>query len=175
MAGVVTTSLVVSLGEGADVASLYAAEVDSREDGLNGGRTSFNPGDSIYILLFKTDNVTTLHSVASQGSLTYQGTTDFEVEGFAEYPNENESSLSYPVPSGAVVTKQWLGNDLGNSTISNQSSILLSTDEATLGDPYVGILKYSYTAVADIYLLQDTLIPSEPEYSILCFFQGSVA
>ena len=175
MAGVVTTSLVVSLGDDAEGTSIYTAEVDSRDDGLNGGRTNFNPGDSIYILLFKTDNVTTIHSVASKGSLTYQGTTDFEVEGFAEYPNENESSLTYPVPTGAVVTKSWLGNDLGHSTISNQSSILLSTDPTALGDPYVGILKYSYTAVADIYLLQDTLIPNEAEYSILCFFQGSIA
>jgi hypothetical protein len=173
--GVVTTSLVVSLGGDTADNSIYSVEVDSREDGLNAGRTSFNPGDQIYLLLFKTDNVTTLDSIASKGNLTYKGTTKFEVEEYGEFPNEKEVSLSYPVPAGGIVTKKWLGNDLGSTAILNQSILSLTTDDAALGNPYVGVMRYSYTSVADIYLLNNTLIPNQVEYNILCYFAGEAA
>lgn len=173
--GVVTTSLVVSLGEAAADSAIYSAEVDSRENGLNGGRTSFVPGDSIYILLFRSDNVTTIDAIASKGNLAYQGTEQYEVEGFAEFPNEGEASLTYPVPTGVTPTTQWLGNNLGSFTVQNQSNFVLSADAATLGDPYVGVMQYSYTAVADVYLLQNTLIQDVNPYNILCYFAGQVA
>lgn len=173
--GVVTTSLVVSLGDDAGADSIYSAQVDDREKGLNGGKTSFNPGDYIYILLFRTDNVTTLNAIASKGSLVRKGTSQFEVEGFATFANESEYSLNEPVPAGASLTTQWLGNNLGAFTIQNQSKIVLSSNVATLGDPFVGVMKYSYTSVADVYLLQNTLIPDITPYEILCYWAGEVA
>ena len=173
--GVVTTSLVVSLGGDTAGESIYSVQVDSREDGLNGGTTNFNPGNDIYLLLSRSDNVTTLASVASKGSLEYKGTEKFEVEGFADFPNENEYSLTYPVPAGVNITTKWLGNDLGGFTVQNQSKIVLSTDPTALSDPYVGIMKYSYTSVLDVYLLKNTLINNEAEYQILCYFAGEAA
>lgn len=169
--GVVTTSLVVELGAGADDRAIFNAEVDSRDDGLNGGKSSFNPGDSIYLLLFKTSNVNTIAEISSLGTLVPQGTTTFDVEGFADFPNDGTYSLSYPVPAGASLSTQWIGNNLGGFTVQNESEIVLSSTSDDLGDPFVGIMKYSYTAFADVYLLQDTFFDL-PEYSILCYFAG---
>lgn len=175
MAGVVTTSLVVTLGDTGGDDSLFNAEVDGRDDGLNNGNTSFQPGATIFILLFKTDDVTTLDAITSKGNLVKQGTSQYAVTGFAEFANETESSLSYPVPAGASLTTRWLGNNLGAFTIRNQSAIVLSTDKTALGDPFVGVLEYSYTAVATIYKLENTMITGAVPYEILCYWAGEVA
>lgn len=173
--GVVTTSLVVELGGAASDSAIFNVQIDDREDGLNNGKTSFLPGDDIYLLLFKTSGVTVIDYLTSQGYLVPSGVADYPVEGFATFPVEKEFSLSYPVPAGRTVTKQWLGNDLGNSTIKNESIIALSADDATLGERYVGVMKYSYTAQASVYRLTDTLINGVDVYQILCYFAGESA
>ena len=52
-----------------------SAEVDSRPTGLNGGKTGFAPGETAYILVFASDNVSISETICSAGSLTAQGTT----------------------------------------------------------------------------------------------------
>ena len=44
--------------DGSDAAGHLSAEIDTRPTGLNGGRNAFNPGETVYILVYKTDNVT---------------------------------------------------------------------------------------------------------------------
>ena len=59
-------------GSGSD--GHLSAEVDTRPDGLNGGRSSFSPGETAYILVYKSDNVSITDTICSAGSLSSQGT-----------------------------------------------------------------------------------------------------
>ena len=58
-------------GSGSD--GHLSAEVDTRPDGLNGGRSSFSPGETAYILVYKSDNVSITDTICSAGSLSAQG------------------------------------------------------------------------------------------------------
>ncbi len=42
---------------GSGASGHLSAEVDTRAAGLNGGRSSFSPGETVYILIYKSDNV----------------------------------------------------------------------------------------------------------------------
>lgn len=35
-----------------------SAEIDARTDGLNGGKTAFTPGETVYLLVYASANVT---------------------------------------------------------------------------------------------------------------------
>ena len=50
MAEIVTASLTINFDAGKG-SNQFLVEVDDRENGPNGGRSSFNPGDTVYLLL----------------------------------------------------------------------------------------------------------------------------
>ena len=54
--------------DGSEAAGHLSAEIDTRPGGLNGGRTSFNPGETAYILVYKSDNVSITDTICSAGS-----------------------------------------------------------------------------------------------------------
>jgi hypothetical protein len=68
----VTATLVIGFGQDAALNDGMVAEVDSREDGLNHGRSIFMPGDDVYILLYVSSNVTLKTPVVSHGTLLFQ-------------------------------------------------------------------------------------------------------
>ena len=137
------TTIVVQFGTGtADAAAAGAhlsAEIDRRENGLNGGKTSFAPGDTVHFLVYKSSNVTLENPVASAGSVAFTGSTNVEQTQDLIFANSNEARLRVP-PVGGVTSTQWLGNNLGGITINGT--------QATAANKGVGVARVTYTATA---------------------------
>lgn len=178
---IVTTSVVVSFDAAAEGEALFTAEVDGRpqdKDGLNGGKTSFVPGDDVWILLYKTDNVNVVFAEPSLGSLTHFQNKDgvSDEEGFIEITGESkgdrfEHTFSKPVEDGTF-NHQWIGNNLGNFTIQNYGAKLVLSQQPP-GDYYVAVMKYDYKAPYLAYKLSGTNFALD-NYQIVCFFAGEV-
>jgi hypothetical protein len=173
MANIVKTNIVVQFGDAAaDAGLLLKAEVDSRDDGLNAGNTSFIPGDSVGILLFKDDLITQLTTDVTAGVLAPAGSGTFLVESeqltFADDEELNqEASFQYPVYSG--FTYKWLGKDGGSLQVVNRQ-------KARKPAAGIGIALVSYTTFYTAYRLNSpAILNGETEFSILVLFTGNTA
>lgn len=144
------TTQIVQFGEGSGAdpyADLHlSAEIDDRDDGLNGGDTDFQPGDTAYFLVFKSTSITLSNPVASAGSCAYQGTTSVEKVDFVSFANEDEGSLD--VPAASIVSKDWVGQDLGATTLQSDQ-VTLKLDSPPSGI-YAGVLRVTYVATATV-------------------------
>ena len=145
----VTTQIVqFGLGSGADpYADLHlSAEIDDREDGLNGGDTDFAPGDTAYFLVYKSSNITLSNPVASAGSCSDQGTTSVNKTEFVSFANEDEGSLD--VPAQSIISTNWIGQNLGAVALgADQTSLKLNSKPAGI---FAGVLKVTYVASATV-------------------------
>ena len=180
MAKTVTTSLVVEFDTGdEDTNSILLAEIDSREDGLNNGNTSFKPGDPVYFLIYKTpdavvDGIFVTHGVVNpSGSLSPR---DLETN-YAQFIADDSVNLTYPVKSNFA--GEWLGDhgDLGTTQIINNAAIKLTeipkeSDGITPKEHYAGVLEYTYTTEYQAYLVQHTAIPNKDKYQIIIYIYG---
>lgn len=158
----VTTSIVVQFSSSSG--SVLTAEVDSREDGLNNGKTSFSPGNTAKFLVFKSDNVTIDSMVSSAGTLSPAGSGTYEVEEWVTFSNTAETSVSKPVASG--FSYEWFGTSLGTITASETSLRVESKGVA------VAKVKYQskYLAYA---LASPASLNGESEFQIVVFISGS--
>lgn len=148
MASTVTATLTVQFtSDSAD--SLLKLEIDGRAGGLNGGKTSFSPGDSVYYLKYKTSDVTELAHVASAGSISGAGTGSTAQEEYIVITSQNTSgNVSYPISSGW--TYQWLGNNLGQVKRVGETGWRLAS---SITNTDVGVLKVNYNAAFSAYRL----------------------
>jgi hypothetical protein len=167
----VTTSVVVQFTTGEGEAVLVA-EVDDREavdGGLNGGKTSFLPGDSVYILRYRSKNVIMDSEQASLGSLSGGSSTTVDKEEDVTFAGETEASLRYPVSGG--FSYEWIGNSPGAITLVGETK--LKIPDAEPGVYPVGVAKVKYTSTAEVFQLSHGAL-AIPEYSIVVFFAGHV-
>lgn len=133
-------------------------EIDDREDGPNGGDTSFQPGDDVYYLMFKDSNITVLEHFSTAGGISSGGTnyTKSVVE-YVNFNNSDSSSLGYP-PNGSV-TLEWLGRctEITSTGSTRSNSALPVRTKSSLkmaGNKNVaGILKATYTSIGSSYKL----------------------
>ena len=173
MAGSVSTNITVQFGAAAtDAGLLLKAEVDSRDDGLNAGNTSFIPGDSVGILLFRDDLITQLDTVTTAGTLVQAGSGTFLVQDEALTFSDNteinqEVSFQYPVYSG--FTYKWLGTDGGAIQVIERQT-------ARKPSAGIGVALVSYTTFYTAYRLNSpAILNGETEFSILVVFIGNSA
>lgn len=164
---VVTASLTVSF-EKQEVSGdgFLSWEVDDRSEedgGLNGGDTSFSPGDTAYLLLFRESSVTLNETFTSGGSLVPSASN--QIKSFkgleAEYvtvTNNNTANLSKPANSGGV-SLSWLGKSkkIGKGTpkleMMKQENGTVSEVVIDLGTEMVGVIKAEYDSSATAYKL----------------------
>ena len=179
MAITATTSLTIGFqvaGAG-DGQLAFKAEIDSRDEadgGYNKGKTSFRPGDEVFILLYRDPAVVVSHKLTTQGSLLYEGSEIISgVKEFVTFADSDSASVGYPVVSGSD-SVTWYGQDLGALSIDNASGNLTIADSTGLVSPYVGVASVEYDTYVDIYRLTGTLVPNETEYSILTYFVGTL-
>jgi hypothetical protein len=174
MATIVTASLTVGfqLDTGADSQPAFKAEVDSRPEGYNKGKTSFRPGEDVYILLYRDPSIVVTHALTTHGSLVKEGSETIPaIEEFLTFANTDNASVNYPIVGTPVTV--WHGTNLGALTVGANGSNLSISDITGLPDPYVGVAQITYTTYADVYRLTSTLLPGVDEYSILSYFVGS--
>lgn len=172
MAKGVSTNITVTFGKETDTDLLLKAEVDGRDDGLNAGNTSFLPGDSVGILLFRDDLITQLDTYVTAGTLAGAGGGSFLVENEVLSFTDNEElnqevSFQYPVYSG--FTSKWLGNDGGAIQVIERQT-------ARKPAAGIGVALVSYTTNYQAYRLNSpAILNGETEFSILVVFMGSSA
>lgn len=172
MANTITTSIVVQFTKG-DSGGAFTVEVDDRsatDGGLNGGKTSFLPGDTVYLLAYKTTSVIVDAAVASLGSLVKTGTATIVKNEDITFAGETTANLRYPVSSG--FSYEWIGNSLGVLSLADQTQVQVPAPPA--GAYAVGVARCTYTAQADIYRLSHSAL-AYSDYSIVAFFAGHTA
>jgi len=144
-----------------------SAEVDARPQGLNGGKTSFSPGETVFILVYKSDNVSITETICSAGSLSAQGTATVTVTDELMFEETDAASLSVPARAG-IGTSVWYGRSLGN--------LMLQADKVTVKSAVkgVGVAKITYEAQAEVYALASpAALNGETDFSILALIKGS--
>jgi hypothetical protein len=179
---IITASQIINFDRDEDAdRGILRLEVDNRNDGLNAGKTSFSPGDSVGLLLYKSPNITILHGpIVTYGSIAEEGTHITPHEGFLAFAGETEQSLSHPIcPENLVL--QWVGNILGDTRVLNCSVVQLvdppDWNPGNTAEPLadkIGILRYSGNATAQGYRLSGTNLPDqEVPYQIGIYIFGA--
>lgn len=163
----ITTTLVVSFSSGAGAAGVLRAEVDSRENGYNNGRSSFTAGDAPAYLITKTDDVTISSQVPSTGTIQIIGTGTRVIEETLQFVNEREKTLQYPAQSGSLTFK-WLGTNLGT---------LLLPDAVTVRAPNLGVAvaKVTYISKFTAYRINNVVVPlnGESTFPVVVLITGA--
>lgn len=129
-------------------------EIDDREDGLNGGQTSgFRPGDNVYLLRYKSSDVSIIKQFTTNGSIASAGSdTRIFVGEQISFDNSREVSLQHPAAGGFSLT--WQGNQFdaqGNQ--KSLSAVLVDQNKVRLSEPGYGIALVTYTAAFDVFRL----------------------
>ena len=140
----VSTTLVVNFTPTSDDAGLgLTAEIDSRPEGLNNGKTSFAPGDSVGFLVYPGPNVTITNVRATAGGIANVGAQAVSIQEALFLAQEKEARLRAPV-SG--ISGQWLGIDPGVTPVV-AGGVVKFVEEV------FGMLYFDYTANAIGYIL----------------------
>lgn len=160
---IITASQIINFDRDDDAdQGILRIEVDNRNDGLNAGKTSFQPGDSVGLLLYVSPNVTILEGpIVTAGSIAVEGgLIPVEQQGFIAFAGDYIQNMSYPICNPSL---QWLGNDLGALRVNHCATVeLLNPPDWNPGAPNanlaskIGIIKYEGTASAQGYRLTDT-------------------
>jgi len=164
----VTASLVVDFSDGAQD-GLLQAEIDSREDGFNQGKTSFIPGDDAYFLVYLGSNTALKTVAATLGAVSLVQTAGREVEPetvqFTE--QQREATLGYPVSGGLSVS--WMGANPGAAQLRGDNQLVLPS-------PGLGIARVTYKTTFRVYRLSNlpSTVNGKGDYSVLIALTGEV-
>lgn len=148
---------------------ILIAQIDTREDGLNGGDTSFQPGDNIGFLVYKNSKIVNLKLLSSTGNIvTIVSSGIRSITEDISFAHKDTASVSFPITGG--ITPEWVGFDRGPVNIENDRDLVLSNGVTT------GILRVTYNTTFTGYSLQNT--PSQllgkPEYPVLITVVGEI-
>lgn len=167
----VTANITVSFGDSAGSSGAsghLSAEVDSRADGLNAGKTSFAPGDRAHFLVYKSSNVSYDTPVASAGSIAAGGKgISVTKEDDIQFADTDTASLS--IPAQSIVSVTWLGRSLGSLVLADANTVKASAKG-------VAVARVKYTAKADAWsLTSPATLAGLTDFSILVFILGRLA
>lgn len=143
--GQVTASVTIGFATAASASNnSFVAEVDSREDGLNGGVTQFTPGSSIYLLLYKGSDVTNVTATPSDGSISQGGTITITKTETVSMANSDSFNTQYPITG--TYTLEWYGASSPTVTKVGENAFTSGTKQIAVG-------KITYQTTASIYIL----------------------
>ncbi len=149
----VTTSLSINFqspaatGEGGS----FAAEIDTRPLGLNKGRSSFIPGDSVYILLYAGSLVSNIQATKSAGAMVQASSIVVDQEEQISLANGREFTTRYPVTGSYSIT--WYGTNPGTVTKNGDQKFNVPNEAVA-----VGVIKYQSTA--RVFILSGVIYPA---------------
>lgn len=160
----VTTTLVVRFSPGSTAGDGLRAEIDTRPDGLNQGKSHFLPGDSVGFLVYLDPGVEITRIVPTLGVVTHLGIQAVDIDEFVPFADETEARLrAVPSPGGEF---QWVGRDGG--------AISFAGGVARVTEPVIALLHASYTALPMGFRL--TSIPTEvaglSEFEVMIYIEG---
>lgn len=148
-----------------------SAEVDDRDaadGGLNGGVTSFSPGDPVAILVYHSANINVDSVTASAGSASIGGSVTVTKKD-VECIFENTKTASISIPAQSISNQRWIGQSLGTA------SLTADKQNVQVGNKGLGVLMLDVTTTANVVNLTNTLVPGFDNFSIVVFVTGSKA
>jgi len=152
--------------DGSQANGHLSAELDSRPGGLNGGRVAFSPGETVYILVYKSDNVSVTDTICSAGSLSAQGSVVVTVSEELMFEDSDTATLSKPARTG-LSQALWYGRSLGGLTLQSDR---VTVKAQTKG---VAVVKVTFDALALVYALSSpSTLGGETDFSILALIKG---
>lgn len=150
---------------GGEAQGHLSAEIDTREDGLNGGRSSFEPGETVYILVFTSANVRITDAICSAGSLASSGTAVVPVTEEVMFEDTDTASLNKPARSG-LAEVVWFGRSLGELSLTDATSVRASQRG-------IAVAQVRYEALAQVYALSSpSTLNGQSDFSILALIRG---
>ena len=153
----VTASIVVNFtSEGESGSGILQAAIDDRASGLNNGKTTFYPGNSVGFLLYRGDNVNIDKVLSSAGDITPMGEQNVVLTEYLQFAGVKSASLQHPALG--LGGYKWLGNDGGAISLVDEMNI-------TIAEPVLGVLKVVYQARAYGYKLAGVPHPLNGEYA----------
>ena len=136
----VTTTITIQFGDNAAAQGYLSAEVDSRPDGLNGGRSQFQPEDVVWLLVYAGPGVSYAPPQLSDGQLLRGSAVSVPQDEMLSFANSRETKLGKPASSTPTIS--WFGNSLGQ--------VKLGSDQMSLQAERAGVAaaRVKYTAQA---------------------------
>jgi hypothetical protein len=184
---VVTATLSVNFSKNETSGNKFLSwQVDDRSEedgGLNLGDTSFSPGDTAFLLLFRESSVRLDETFTSAGTLTkaasgqiYVFSDEKDTTEYITVSNSNTANLSKPCNVGTP-SLSWLGKNLkvGKGTpkleMDKNSDGTTSEVVINLGTEMVGVIKAEYSSSAQAYKLSG--VPTDYPSAIV-FATGTI-
>lgn len=163
----VTATVVANFGGGSSGNSVFSAEIDSRTNGFNGGRTTFLAGDQPAFLVRRSPNVTITSIKSSTGTIGSHGIQIQEsVTEFILFDETNTATLSKHALPGTLTWK-WMGTNLGALTLSGVLDI-------TAAQSGVAVAQVTYTTTFDAFAVVNVTVPlnGEDTFPVLIVVEG---
>ncbi len=160
---VLTASLTIEFITESELDSgILQAEIDARPDGMNGGVTTFYPGDNPGILLFKSPGFTRVERLSTEGSLVSHGTGNMKVREFITFSNSTSASTTKPISGGLDILQVKGQGPVDMKVVGNS---------VTSSKAIVAVLEVEYTTSFSEYRLSG----ASGRAPVLVFFQGFVS
>lgn len=170
----VTATIVVNFSDSSASGSggLLTAELDTRQDGYNAGKSSFAPGDEPVILVRKSDNVVITSVQTSLGACAYFASGVTQEEEFLNFVNSNSANASKPITNNFV--SQWYGANLGGVKIAGNQEVKLLAAPPIVG---VGVLGITYDSAFLAYRLTGvpSMVNGKGTFNVLIAFNGTAS
>jgi len=158
----------VAFGGGASASGHLSAEIDNRPEGLNQGKTAFQPGDTAWFLVHASRNVTVERPLASAGSIL--NATVGTVIRTDDIFFENSSTATLPVPADSLQRVTWFGHPLGALTLGPDQ---LTVTAAQAG---VAVARVVYATSPKAFGVKSPVsLNGSTDFGILVLVTGSVA
>lgn len=155
----VTIGFAVAGAAGSNLNSSFQAEVDGREDGLNGGVSQFAPGATIAILVYKGSSVTGVTGVASAGTLSQASTISIVKTETITMAYSETFNTQFPITGSAVIT--WYGSTSPTVTKTSETQYTATTKQIAVGT-------ITYTTTAQVWNLSG--VPPTFPAAVAIFF-----
>lgn len=166
MTEVVVATLNVNFAEDSEATGgVLKLEIDNRSNGINGGDTSFEPGDDVGFFMFKDSNIDIIAGPTSTsgGITTAQPSSGSkQLDEFISFSNSDSGSLGYPPSSG--VDLEWMGRvyrifeDADGRTravpYTNPPLPNRRYSQLKMPDNVAGVLRAKYTATGSLHRLR---------------------
>jgi len=170
--GAVTATVTVAFSNSAGSAQL-SAEIDNRPDGPNEGKTSFSPGDDVYLLVRKSADVT-VAGYATIGNVSLVGAvTGMEEKEMLVFPRTRSAELSKTPEGGVSFT--WFGTVPGTPVVKGKTVNL--TGAYDKDNPPIGVAEAVYTTAAESWKLSGipATVNGKSSFEVLVVMVGTVA
>lgn len=155
-AEVVVATLNVSFDSSSTTNGTLKLELDDRVDGLNGGETSFGPGEDAFYFIFKDSDVTVVEHIATAGGISDSGNGTKTINENVTFTNSDTGSLGYPPAN--TVSLSWMGRSyevIGTQVKQNKELPEITRSELKManGKKVIGILKCQYDTTGSLHKL----------------------